>query len=302
MRSFLPTLLYIVFLGLFSMAGKAQQNDNIVLVIDPGHGGTDPGKTKGGKAMKHEKDINLAIALRLGEYIHHNLPEVKVLYTRTSDVYVSLEDRVEFANKNNATYFLSIHANSSPNVQVHGMEVHIHSRNMPASTQWAKTIEEELGKKANRHNRGTLDAKDRGRNLFVVQRPKMPSVLVEVGYLTNKEEEKFLNTGEGQAIVASALYRSFRRFTNTKITPEVRSKVYRVQIMASQKPVKLDSKIFENLDDYKVEEVEIDKPVNGYKYRYLIGYEYDATAAEELKKKIQKLGFPKAYVMSIKNE
>lgn len=296
MRFSLLLMLKVAFWGLFVMAGKAQTPENIILVIDPGHGGTDPGKPKGSKTMKHEKDINLAIALRLGEYIHHNLPDVKVLYTRSSDVYVSLEDRVEFANKHNATYFISIHANSSPNANVHGMEVHIHSHKMPASEQWAKIIEDELGKKGNRNNRGTLDAKDRGKNLFVVQRPKMPAILVETGYLTHKEEERFLNTGEGQAIIAAGLYRAFKRFTNTKVTPEKRDKVFRVQIMASKTRLNMDSKIFEDLD-YTVDEVPSSNPVKGYKYKYLIGYEYDWQSAELLAKKVRKLGYPDAYVV-----
>jgi N-acetylmuramoyl-L-alanine amidase len=301
MRFYFLIALKIIFLGIIPTAGKAQQQENIILVIDPGHGGNDPGKPKGSKAMKHEKDINLAIALRLGEYIHHNLPDVKVLYTRSSDVYVSLEDRVEFANKHNATYFLSIHANSSPNANVHGLEVHIHSHKMPASAQWAKCIEEELGKKANRHNRGTLDAKDRGKNLFVTQRPKMPSILVETGYLTNKDEEKFLNTGEGQAIIASALYRAFKKFTNTKTLPEVRDKVYRVQIMASKTKIAIDSSVFEDLD-YKVEEIETPNAPNGYRYKYLIGYEYDNAAAWQLAKKVEKLGYKGAFVIKVDND
>jgi len=298
--SFIIALKVFLFCTI-SVALKAQQA-GIILVIDPGHGGTDPGKAKVSKSMKHEKDINLAIALRFGEYIHHNLPEVKVLYTRTTDVFVSLEGRVEFSNKHDATYFISIHANSSPNVQAHGTEVHIHSHKMPASEQWAKILEDELGKKANRHNRGTLDARDRGRNLFVVQRPKVPSILVETGYLTNKEEEAFLNTGEGQAIIASALYRAFKRFSNIKIQPEVRDKVYRVQIMASKTKIAIQSSVFEELDDYKVEEIENLNATNGYRYKYLIGYEYDQDAAWQLAKKVVKLGYKGAFVIQVKNE
>ncbi len=294
--------LYLSIFTLPAGVGKAQNSNNIILVIDPGHGGADPGKPKGSKNMKHEKDINLAIAFRLGEYIHHNLPDVKVLYTRSSDVAVSLQERVDFANKHNATYFISIHANSSPNVAAHGIEVHIHSHKMPASVQWAKIIEDELGKKGNRQNRGTLDAKDRGKNLFVVQRPKMPAILVETGYLTHREEERFLNTDEGQAIIASGLYRAFKRFTQSKTQEEKRDKVYRVQIMASQKPISIDSKVFEELDDYKVEEIYNPNGRNGYKYKYVIGFEYDAEAAWALARKVQKLGYKDAYPVPEKNE
>ncbi len=290
----------LLLLCLLSFSLRAQ-TPNIILVIDPGHGGADPGKTKGAKSLKHEKDINLAISLRFGEYIHHNLPDIKVLYTRTTDVAVSLADRVEFANKNNATYFISIHANSAPNAQAYGTEVHIHSHKMLASEQWAKILEDELGKKANRHNRGTFDARERGRNLFVVQRPKMPSILVETGYLSNKEEEKFLNTGEGQAIIASALYRAFKRFANAKTQPEKRDNVFRVQIMASKTHISIDSSIFDSLD-YSVEEVENPSATNGYKYKYLIGFEYDEAAAWELAKKVIKLGYKGAYVIKVKQE
>ena len=95
MRFYFLVGLQAVLMCMLSFAVKGQ-NENIILVIDPGHGGTDPGKPKGSKNLKHEKDINLAISLRLGEYIHQNLPQVKVLYTRTTDKFVSLEDRGRF--------------------------------------------------------------------------------------------------------------------------------------------------------------------------------------------------------------
>lgn len=90
-----------------------KENDNKIhtVVIDPGHGGKDSGAT--GKLSK-EKDIVLAIGLKLGKYIEENLPEVKVVYTRTTDEFIPLYQRAEIANKATADLFISIHANSNP--------------------------------------------------------------------------------------------------------------------------------------------------------------------------------------------
>src|SRR5687767_14259421 len=83
----------------------AQKNPGLrTIVIDPGHGGKDPG-CQGG--IHNEKDVSLAVALRLGKFIEDNLKDVKVLYTRTTDVFVELEDRAQMANKAKADLFIS---------------------------------------------------------------------------------------------------------------------------------------------------------------------------------------------------
>lgn len=89
------------------------------VVIDAGHGGKDPGAV--GKVSK-EKDITLAIALKTGKYIEKNIPGVKVIYTRSTDVFVELHKRAEIANKNKADVFISIHVNASTNKEAYGTD------------------------------------------------------------------------------------------------------------------------------------------------------------------------------------
>src|SRR5688500_4343405 len=85
-------------------------NDVRIIVIDPGHGGKDPGCQ--GSTHK-EKDVALAVALRLGKFIEENMKDVKVIFTRTTDVFVELEDRAQIANKAKADLFISIHCNAA---------------------------------------------------------------------------------------------------------------------------------------------------------------------------------------------
>lgn len=117
---------YLLLLGIVLVCSMPHisiaQNSAYALktvVIDAGHGGKDPGAI--GKRAK-EKDITLAIALKAGKYIEENVPNVKVLYTRTSDVFVELHKRAEIANKNQADLFISVHVNSSTNKEAYGTD------------------------------------------------------------------------------------------------------------------------------------------------------------------------------------
>ena len=93
-----------------------------VIVIDAGHGYNDPGAIG---SFSYEKNITLAIALKTGEYIEHNLKNVKVVYTRTNDTFVEVRDRANIANKNNADLFISIHANWAASTKIQGTETYI---------------------------------------------------------------------------------------------------------------------------------------------------------------------------------
>ena len=97
----------LLFVFLLSGSLWAQRGEKITtVVIDPGHGGKDTGALG---AISKEKDLNLTVALLTGDYIKKNLPDVKVIYTRERDVFVTLNERAAIANRNNADVFISIH-------------------------------------------------------------------------------------------------------------------------------------------------------------------------------------------------
>jgi N-acetylmuramoyl-L-alanine amidase len=117
-------LLQVVFLSLV-ISGWQSANASEktwVIVIDAGHGGKDPGALG---SVSKEKNINLAIALKTGEYLEQNLKNIKVLYTRNSDVFVGLKERAEFANKNKADLFISIHSNWAATKTIRGAETYV---------------------------------------------------------------------------------------------------------------------------------------------------------------------------------
>lgn len=108
---FLPTL----------VLGKGVET----VVIDAGHGGKDPGTVSRSNTHYHEKVITLKIAKKVGKYIENNYPNVKVIYTRTKDVYLTLNQRAKIANKSNADLFISIHVDAVQNSKVRGASVYV---------------------------------------------------------------------------------------------------------------------------------------------------------------------------------
>jgi N-acetylmuramoyl-L-alanine amidase len=221
------------------------------VVIDAGHGGHDPGSI--GKNSK-EKDITLGVALKLGNYIKKYLPDVKVIFTRTTDVYVELAKRAEIANKNQADLFISIHVNSTKKNIAKGTETFVmgysksdenlevarkensvieleddyknkydgfdpnsaesyiifslvQSTFLQQSTEFAALVQDQFTNKAQRFNRGLKQA-----GFLVLWRTTMPSVLVETGFISNPEEEKFLMSQKGQEILSSSIFRAFKKY------------------------------------------------------------------------------------------
>ena len=117
-------LLTFFYISLFSnVYGQVEEQYSLkTVVIDAGHGGRDPG-THG--IYSEEKDIALSIALKLGTYIEKNIPDVKVIYTRTTDVFVPLNERAEIANKNKADLFISIHVDGHVNKNTYGTSTYV---------------------------------------------------------------------------------------------------------------------------------------------------------------------------------
>lgn len=235
----------------FSLPG---QNDFTVdtVVIDAGHGGHDPGTI--GFSKTHEKNIALAVSLKVGAYIKENYPNVKVIYTRDKDVFVELHERANIANKSKADLFISIHCNAFSSSTVYGTEVfvlglHKSAENLAVaqrensvilqeenheqhydgydpkspvshilftmmqngyidqSISLAQKLDKQFTDKVKRTSRGVKQA-----GFVVLYKNAMPSVLVELGFISNKNEEAFLTTEEGQSYMASAIYRAFKEY------------------------------------------------------------------------------------------
>jgi len=306
----------IVFLLLFSLFGLIapvlSQSKTITLVIDPGHGGNDPGHLPNNTNLLDEKDLNLKIAKYLGGYIEKYLQNVEVVYTRTTDVYPSLDDRVDKANNLNANYFISIHCNGNERSSVRGTETHVHSMSLKNSVALARAIENQFSKRAGRKSRGVKDQQDLQHSLQVLKFTQMTSVLVECGFVTNDAEAAFLNTTYGQEIIASAIFRAFRstleaqhpgiafRKTESSSNATVTSndkKSYSIQIASSKSPIdpKKDPQM------RKLDLAVVRKELNttsAYKYIYLAG-EFDSKeAAKQALKNVQSSGFRDAIIIS----
>ncbi len=104
-------LFFLAIILLSLVTGMSAANDRFTLVIDAGHGGHDAGAQG---AVSKEKDINLAVALAFGRYVERNSPDVRVVYTRKTDVFIPLKERANIANKANANLFVSVHTNALP--------------------------------------------------------------------------------------------------------------------------------------------------------------------------------------------
>jgi len=296
-------ILLFSFFTLFSFG----QDNRMIVVIDPGHGGKDPGNLNVTKGMKVEKELNLLIAKKLGNYIDQYLGhKIKVVYTRTTDVFIPLEERVAKANKMNAAYFISIHCNASDNPAVYGTETHIHNIKSKTSRELGLQIEKQFKTRAGRNSRGLKLKTDRTFNLLVLKDSKMPAILVETGFMTNKAEEAYLNSERGQDLIASAIFRGFRDYVKLKHgitmrTPgnnvaDKKGPVYKIQIMASTGPVSLNNPDFKKIGK-PIEEVKITNSTSPFNYKYYVGAFSDKREAKKMLKQIHETSFKDAFLV-----
>ncbi len=292
-----------IIVSSFSFAEKS----SILILIDPGHGGTDPGHLSSDENLKQEKELALEISLKVGNYLSHNMTHVEVMYTRTGDTYPTLDERVDMANDNNVDYMLSIHINGNPNTSVYGTETHIHNYDAKDAHSWAKAIQGQFKNRAGRKSRGVKTVADLGHSLQILKFTKMPTILVECGFITNKTEGNYLNTVYGQEIIASAIFRGTRDFLEKKhpeidfspeeeIVAEIEDEpYYKVQIMSSIDSVSTDIPEFKKLKK-PVERVLIEgKSI--YKYKYYVGPFESKKDAKKAQKEVQKKGFPDAFLV-----
>ncbi|MDD3218160.1 MAG: N-acetylmuramoyl-L-alanine amidase [Lachnospiraceae bacterium] len=150
------------------------------IIIDPGHGGGDPGAVYNGR---QEKDDNLNLGLAVGEILKNR--GFDVLYTRDSDVYQTPFEKASFANENNGDLFISFHRNSSPNNNEYsGIETLVYDKS-GLKYQLAENIDAEVAKVGYRN----LGVKERP-GLVVLRRTRMPAVLIETGFLNNDRDNE----------------------------------------------------------------------------------------------------------------
>ena len=178
-----------------------------IVVIDPGHGGTDGGAFSKDEEY-FEKDINLSIALYLKELLDKK--DLKVYYTRTSDQTVYLNPRVYLANEVEADFFLSIHCNANESPQPNGCEVlfnELQNDDGIKTKEFAKICLEELTNITQKVNRGLVN----GNDMIIIQKAEMPTALAEVAFMSNEVEMKFLRKEENRKNIAIALEKVIER-------------------------------------------------------------------------------------------
>ncbi|MEG2417170.1 MAG: N-acetylmuramoyl-L-alanine amidase [Peptostreptococcaceae bacterium] len=167
------------------------------LVIDLGHGASDPGAV--GQNGTHESNVVLAIGKELNESLKGYDLEVK--FTRLSDKYLSLGERVKIANDFKADYFLSIHINSASDKSVRGSEIWIYDNVNSRMNNFTKGLCEDISKIFNIRNRGVKFNKE----FTVLRDTRMPACLVEIDFISNKDAEKDLKVSGNIKAVAAAI-------------------------------------------------------------------------------------------------
>lgn len=167
------------------------------LVIDLGHGGTDPGAI--GQNGTHEADVVLAIGKELNELLKGCNLEIK--FTRLSNIYLSLTERAKIANNFKADYFLSIHINSASDKNVRGVEVWQYSNKNEKLNKFSNGLCTDVSKILNIRNRGLKLSKE----LSVLRNTTMPAALIEVDFISNVQAEKDLKVSDNIKAVAVAI-------------------------------------------------------------------------------------------------
>ncbi len=166
---------------------------NKVIVIDPGHGGLDTGASRGNVL---EKDLTLDIALKLRECLR-DMGFKNIIMTRSTDKTLTLDERVQIANNNNADIFISVHINASVKTEINGIETHYYSDN---GYKVAKVIHKELMENVNATDRGLFKSK-----FYVINHTEAPAVLLELGFISNEQERSSLKSDKRQMGSAQAI-------------------------------------------------------------------------------------------------
>jgi len=359
-RIFLTFFISIALL--FSTSAYSQTGLGIkTVVIDAGHGGKDPGAVA--KTKLQEKDVVLDVSLQLGKLISASFPQVKVVYTRSTDVFVGLSKRAKIANDSGADLFISIHSNAAGNTSAKGFEsfvLGLHKSEAALEVaKWENSsilMEEDHEQKYEsfdpndpdayialslRQNAfldqslklahlfqencvGDLKRPDRGvkqAGFLVLYKTTMPSVLVELGFLSNVEEEKFLASKSGRSSMAKELFDAFATYKeqNDKVDGTLKSDlenqskplnakkndkvdfsegnqsiVFRVQVATSKIKLELKPFNFKGMQD-------VDRIESGNKYKYIVGNYSSIEDAKRRQVEVRKIGYESAFVIAFEN-
>ena len=274
-RNYILILLCALWSAL-PFANVQAQGRDFTVVIDPGHGGRDPGAL--GRRGK-EKNINLSVALKLGKLIQDNCKDVRIVYTRQKDIFVGLDRRAQIANNAKADLFISIHTNSvAKGRTVRGTETYtlglhrtddnlevakkensviliesdyeqryagfnpnsaesyiifefLQDKNMEKSVDFATLIQRQFKNTAKRIDKGVHQA-----GFLVLRETTMPGVLVELGYISTPDEERYLLTEAGTDALANSIYRAFISYKDQHDSPSARRKEPIHEVKAEAKP------------------------------------------------------------------
>ncbi len=245
-------LLATVWITMMIAVVATAANKKFTLVIDAGHGGTDAGAVG---SITKEKIINLNVALEFGRLVERNCPDVRVIYTRKTDVFVPLHQRADIANRAKADLFISIHTNALPRGRIsRGLETYtlgmhraadnldvakrensvilietdykqryqnfdprssesyimfefMQDRNMAQSVELAKSVQRRTCASSGRQNKGVKQA-----GFLVLRETSMPSCLIELGFISTPDEERYLNSNRGVIQLGRGIYQAFQDY------------------------------------------------------------------------------------------
>ena len=240
------TLLLLIFI--LSVSCFSRQLRPLVWVLDAGHGGKDQGT-----CLKNvlEKDLTLNLTNRVAELIRKNKPGIKLILTRTDDIFVSLDERCQIANRNRADLFLSIHINFAQNNRLlSGTETFHANKKGAKSIVQASHLERNADKsellawllqKSYYESGRPADRGARASNLYVLLNTEMPAALTEVGFLSNVSDAAYLQSERGQKQIALDIYNALNEYyTTTQANTHLRTLRTLRQSLGTNSGLKVD--------------------------------------------------------------
>jgi len=354
-----------------SIATEGNGYEIKTVVLDAGHGGKDPGAQSNGY---NEKDVTLKIVKLLGAKIKKEFPDVNVIYTRDSDVFLELRERTAIANRNHADLFISVHCNANKKTAPYGSEtfvmgLHKSKENFEVSKRenasillednyqenydgydpnsdesniiftllqnvhldqsltLAKNIQDRYEARG-RHNRGVKQA-----GFLVLYTASMPSILTEVGFISNAEERAYLISSSGQDEIAQNIFEAFRQYKrNVEGLPddtqsygksytapaEVKTEQVTVekQVTTEKKVATEKKKEAKPVTYYKIQFMTTSSKINtkekkfskmktisytkvDNKYKYTTGKFKSKSEAQEYLKSVKKMGYKDAFIVEV---